>query len=124
MKSTHDGIPLTLSPNSSSEGDLKDATSTPSTVVYPPLTDWQQPPDGLLLLIRHDPDIANGEPILSGTRLRVAILYSLHVQAGLSVDELAGEYPHLSRAQIKSALDYALANSDKMEEYLAEDENA
>ena len=66
--------------------------------------------------------IANGEPILFGTRIRVSILYAMHVKAGMSVEEIAREYPHLSSSQIESALAYGQANSEEMEGYLLEDE--
>ncbi len=72
--------------------------------------------------IAHRKDVADDEPILAGTRIRVCVLYAMHTRAGMSVEEIVREYPHLSARQIASAIEYAQANRDAMEVLLREDE--
>ena len=74
-------------------------------------------------LITSDQKIAGNEPILLGTRIRVALLYAMAEKAGMSVEQIASGYPHLTVEQIEDALAYAHANREKMEEYLARDES-
>ena len=50
-------------------------------------------------------DIGGGRPIISGTRTRVANIVSYY-KHGLSPEELAREFPHLSLSQIHDALSY------------------
>ena len=87
-----------------------------------------QPPDtpdiSLYALITRSPGIAENEPILAGTRIRVAILYTMESRAHMSLEEIAREYPHLSPYQIEGALQYARANRDEMERYLEQDDTA
>lgn len=73
-------------------------------------------------LVTRDRKIAGNEPILFGTRLRVALLYAMAEKAGLSVEQIANAYPHLMLEQIKDALAYAYANREEMEKYAARDE--
>jgi len=52
-----------------------------------------------------DPAIHHGEPCVRGTRIPVAILVASLTDLGL--DQLLGEYPQLSRADIQAAILYA-----------------
>lgn len=72
--------------------------------------------------VSSDPGIAGGEPVLSGTRIRVALLYAMEVKAGMSLHNIAATYPHLTPGQIESALAFARANEELMEECLRADE--
>ena len=69
-----------------------------------------------------DQEIAGGEPILLGTRIRVALIYAMEARAGMSVYDIAKAYPHLTPRQIESALEFAHANRQLMEECLQRDE--
>ncbi len=82
------------------------------------------PDIALHALISRSPGIAENEPILAGTRIRVAILYAMESKAHLCLEEIAREYPHLSPYQIEGALQYARANRDEMARYLEKDDTA
>ena len=71
--------------------------------------------------ILHADDLG-GEPILLGTRIRVALIYAMEAKAGMSVYDIAKAYPHLTPHQIESALEFAHANKELMEECLRRDE--
>ncbi len=51
------------------------------------------------------PEISAGRPIIAGTRTRVANLVAYY-KLGLSPEELAREFPHLSLSQIHDALSF------------------
>jgi uncharacterized protein (DUF433 family) len=51
-------------------------------------------------------DILGGKPVIEGTRIPVDLLLEL-VDAGLSVDEILREYPHLKRGDILIVLQVA-----------------
>lgn len=53
-----------------------------------------------------DPDICNGKPIISGTRITVQTIFGF-LAAGDSIDELLENYPALSRSDVEAAFDYA-----------------
>ena len=131
-----------LSPprRNSATGDTIDATTIRTTDEPPAssgeavldiereLASYLEPPDTadtlLYALIARHPHIAENEPILVGTRIRVAILYAMESRAHMSVEEIARQYPHLSPYQIEGALQYARANRDEMERYLEQDDLA
>ena len=73
-------------------------------------------------LMSSDPGISGNEPILLGTRIRVALLYAMKEKAGMSIEQIASAYPHLTVEQIEDALAYAYENREEMEGYLARDE--
>jgi len=52
-----------------------------------------------------DPAIHHGEPCVRGTRIPAAILVASLTDLGM--DQLLGEYPQLSRADIQAAILYA-----------------
>jgi len=51
------------------------------------------------------PDISGGEPLIRGTRISVRHIVE-RVQAGQSVDDILAALPHLTAAQVYSALSY------------------
>lgn len=56
--------------------------------------------------IEINPEIMFGKPVIKGTRITVEhILYRLG--AGLSAEEIIGEYPQLTREDIYAAQNYA-----------------
>jgi uncharacterized protein (DUF433 family) len=72
-------------------------------------------------LIDRDPAVRSGRPKIAGTGvtvMRVAAWYKL----GLSPDEIAAQYGHISLAQVHAALAYYHANQDEIEGDLAEEE--
>jgi len=72
-------------------------------------------------LIDRDPAIRAGRPKISGTGvtvMRVAGWYKM----GLSPEEIAAQYGHLSLAQVHAALAYYHANPEEIEADLSEEE--
>ena len=69
-------------------------------------------------LLDREPDIRGGRPKIAGTGITVSRVVSLY-RAGLSPDEIAMEYEHLSLAQIHAALAYFHANATEITEDLA-----
>jgi len=74
-------------------------------------------------LIERDPAIRGGRPKIAGTGLtvrRIAAWYKM----GMSPDEIAREYPHLTLAQVHAALAYYHANRDEIESDAADEEQS
>lgn len=72
-------------------------------------------------LVTRSSDIANGRPLITGTRTsvrRVVVLY----QQGASAEEIARRMSHLSLAQVYGALTYYHSNCDEIEADLAEED--
>ena len=63
----------------------------PTEIVHPYITSRQ--------------DVGAGRPIIAGTRTRVANIVAYY-KHGLSPEELAREFPHLSLSQIHDTLSY------------------
>jgi len=60
----------------------------------------------LLERIVVDPKVMVGKPVIKGTRIPVYLILEL-LAAGMSVDDVLGEYPELTREDIQAALEYA-----------------
>ena len=74
-------------------------------------------------LIDRDPAIRGGRPKIAGTGvtvMRVAAWYKM----GLTPEEIATQYGHLSLAQVHAALAYYHANPEEIEADLAQEEQA
>jgi uncharacterized protein (DUF433 family) len=56
--------------------------------------------------ITYDPAVLGGKPIIKGTRISVQFILEL-LAAGMSIDEILAEYPHLTREDVLAAIDYA-----------------
>ena len=56
--------------------------------------------------IELNPDICNGKPVVSGTRITVQTVLEF-LAAGDSVEDVLEEYPRLTRADVQACLDYA-----------------
>ena len=56
-------------------------------------------------MVTRNPGIADGKPIIKGTRITVEMLADEYA-AGRTVEQMLRSYPHLTREQIKAALDY------------------
>lgn len=56
--------------------------------------------------IEVNPKIMMGKPIVKGTRITVEYILKL-LKQGLAVKEILEDYPHLKRADIEAAVDYA-----------------
>ncbi len=53
-----------------------------------------------------DPNILAGKPIIAGTRISVQLILE-KLRDGWTIEDLLDDYPHLTREQIVSALEYA-----------------
>ena len=72
-------------------------------------------------LITASPDIRRGRPRIAGTGVtvqRIVILYKM----GLSPEEIADEFGHLSLAQVYAGLAYYHANREHFEAAIAADQ--
>ena len=71
--------------------------------------------------ITFNPSILGGKPIITGTRISVQFILEL-LSAGMGIDEILEQYPHLQRGDILAALDYAartIANEEVIVEVAA-----
>jgi uncharacterized protein (DUF433 family) len=66
----------------------------------------------------------NGElrAYIMGTRVRVQDIVSDHERHGLSPEQIVREYPHLTLAQVHSALAYYFDHRDEMHRQMKEDD--
>jgi len=74
-------------------------------------------------LIDRDPAVRGGRPKIAGTGLSVSRIAGWY-RMGLSPEEIALEYPHLTLAQVHGALAYYHANREEIEADLAQEEAA
>ncbi|GIX00145.1 MAG: hypothetical protein KatS3mg111_3477 [Pirellulaceae bacterium] len=72
-------------------------------------------------LLVQTPGICGGRIRIEGTRITVHRLVVMYKQ-GLSPEEIAATYPHLSLGQIYAALAYYHSNRDEVEAELAADD--
>jgi uncharacterized protein (DUF433 family) len=72
-------------------------------------------------LIVQDPKVRSGRPILAGTGVTVHSIV-IRYKRGLTPEEIADQFGHLSLAQVYAALAYYHANREEIETDLAEDE--
>lgn len=56
--------------------------------------------------IIRNPAILGGRPVLEGTRISVDLILRM-VAGGMTVDEIAAQYPHVNKDDIQAALEYA-----------------
>jgi len=72
--------------------------------------------------ITSNPEIANGAPIISGTRITVRTIAGYY-QMGMSVDEILVTLSHLSPAQVHSALTYYFDHKSEIDADLIDTAN-
>ncbi|GBD99728.1 hypothetical protein BMS3Abin07_01769 [bacterium BMS3Abin07] len=65
-------------------------------------------------------DIGNGRPIIAGTRTRVSNIVAYY-KLGLSPEELAREFPHLTLSQIHDTLSYYYEHQKEIDREIDED---
>jgi uncharacterized protein (DUF433 family) len=69
--------------------------------------------------IGSDPKIADGKPIIVGTRITVRCIAGYY-QMGMSADEILTTLAHLKPSQVHSALAYYFDNQEEVDSDLAE----
>jgi len=62
--------------------------------------------------ITRDPEKCFGKPCIRGLRIPLASILA-HLSAGMSVEEVLGEWPELEREDIQQALAYAACSMDE-----------
>jgi uncharacterized protein (DUF433 family) len=72
-------------------------------------------------LITHSPNVRGGRPRIAGTGVTVRRIVGWY-KLGLSPEEIADEFGHLTLAQVYAALAYYHANRDEIERDLAEED--
>ncbi len=72
-------------------------------------------------LITSAPGVCGGRPRIAGTGVSVRRVVGWY-KMGLSPEEIADQYGHLSLAQVYAALAYYHANRDEIESDLAQEE--
>jgi uncharacterized protein (DUF433 family) len=71
--------------------------------------------------IEIDPPRCGGQPVVAGTRIRVATILNCYRQ-GMSVEEIIQQYPPLKPADVHDALAYAYDHIEEIEANLAADD--
>jgi uncharacterized protein (DUF433 family) len=71
--------------------------------------------------IEKDPGRCGGEPVVAGTRIRVATVLTCYRQ-GMGIEEIVQQYSHLKPADVHDALAYAYDHLEEIEASLAADD--
>ena len=71
--------------------------------------------------VERDPARCGGQPVIVGTRIRVATVLTCYRQ-GMSVEEIVQQYPALRPADVHDALAYAYDHMDVIDADLAADD--
>jgi uncharacterized protein (DUF433 family) len=74
-------------------------------------------------LIEREPGIRGGRPKIAGTGLTVRRIVGWY-KMGMTPEDIALEYPHLTLAQVHAALAYYHANREEIEADIAQEEQA
>jgi uncharacterized protein (DUF433 family) len=69
------------------------------------------------------PGRCGGQPVIVGTRIRVATILVWYRQ-GMTVEEIVQAYPHIKPSDVHDALAYAYDHMEEIETGLAADEEA
>jgi uncharacterized protein (DUF433 family) len=67
--------------------------------------------------------LGGGQPVIAGTRLRVATILASYRQ-GMGVEEIVQQYPGLRPADVHDALAYAYDHMDEIDASLVSDDEA
>jgi uncharacterized protein (DUF433 family) len=62
-----------------------------------------------------------GKPYVEGTRIKLELIATIYTM-GVSVEEIADDYPPLTLGQIHSALAYYFDHKDEVDRQIADDE--
>lgn len=73
--------------------------------------------------IEIDPQRCGGQPVVVGTRIRVATILTCYRQ-GMRIEEIIQQYPHLKPSDVHDAIAYAYEHIDQIEADIAADDEA
>jgi len=71
--------------------------------------------------VEKDPTRCGGQPVVAGTRIRVATILGCYRQ-GMGIEEIVQQYAPLKPADVHDALAYAYDHLDEIESQLAADD--
>lgn len=58
-----------------------------------------------------DPAVCGGRPVVKGTRMRVTDVLEM-LAGGASVDEIAADFPYVTKGDVRAVLAYAARSAD------------
>ena len=70
-----------------------------------------------------DPKISGGQPVISGTRIKVMDIAINYELLGISADKIIDEYPALKLEQVHDALSYYYEHKDMFDKKYREDQS-
>ena len=70
-----------------------------------------------------DPKISGGQPVISGTRIKVMDIAINYELLGISADKIIDEYPDLKLEQVHDALSYYYEHKDMFDKKYREDQS-
>ncbi len=70
-----------------------------------------------------DPKISGGQPVISGTRIKVMDIAIKYELMGMSADEIISEYPYLKLEQIHDALSYYYEHKEVFDRKYRDDQS-
>ncbi len=70
-----------------------------------------------------DPKISGGQPVISGTRIKVMDIAIKYELMGISADEIISEYPYLKLEQIHDALSYYYEHKEVFDRKYRDDQS-
>jgi len=69
-----------------------------------------------------NPNISGGQPVISGTRIKVMDIAVRYELMGISADRIIDEYPHLKLEQVHDALSYYYEHKNVLDKKYREDQ--
>jgi len=73
--------------------------------------------------IEIDPDRCGGQPVVAGTRIRVATILGCY-RRGIGIEEIVQQYAPLKPADVHDSLAYAYDHLDEIESQIAADDES
>lgn len=70
-----------------------------------------------------DPKISGGQPVISGSRIKVMDIAIRYELMGMTADKIIDEYPHLKLEQIHDALSYYYEHKDMFDRKYREEQS-
>lgn len=70
-----------------------------------------------------DPKVSGGQPVISGTRIKVIDIAIRYELMGMSADRIIDEYPHLKLEQVHDALSYYYEHKDMFDRKYRKDQS-
>ena len=68
------------------------------------------------------PGVCNGQPRISGTRIKVKHIFTWVERMKMSPEQVVAEYPHLTMAQVHAALAYYWSHCDEIHQDIENEE--